>query len=190
MDNHFHFRVKEIHDGLNQAILERTVNIVYDLLLKYFFKSDEDRDSFKVVGSIYNDGIDIEVITPGIKSSVGKLVRKPLKQASVDKSGFVSLSRLSSARGGLQSAFKTEKITPKRIGRDLRPVTDKVRKVERGHLNKALSDDSIRKNSQEFINSPSFRAEYGRRIERFMSEHMDQIYAEIKSPISKVEKNA
>lgn len=191
MDNHFHIRVKEIHDGLNSAILERTVNIVYDLLRKYFFRSDEERDSFKVVGSIRDDGIEIDIVTPGRTDGRRGLIKKPVKQASMDKSGYMVLSRLSSAKSGLSSAYKTDRSSPKRIGQGLRPVTDKLRKVEKGYVNARLkreSDKSI--SSDEFMDSPSFRDEYGKRIERFISEHMDEIYEQIKSPISKVEKNA
>lgn len=189
MDHHFKFRIKEIHDALNKTVLERSINIVYDLLYTYFFRDSELRNSFKVIGSIYKDGIDIEIVTGLPAEEAHKMRSKPVKQAMVDKSGVYYLSQLASAKSSLKSAFTEGDNRPEGMKSGLRPVTGRLKRVERGHLNRRMLQDSKKMNVHEYINSPGFKRQYEERLEKFIFENMRTIENEIKAPILKVMKN-
>lgn len=196
MERFFVIREKEIHDGLNSALLEETVRIVYEMLYTDFFRSEDERKDFRVLGSVISDGIQIQVI---LDSNPGEgddghsgLVKRPVSQVVMTSSGLIKGSGTMSARSSLKTAFHTDKIGVserrsafirkqsayvKHCSDKTQPVTSKKSAGSRLEIN-------------EHVDSKRFRDEYEKRLSRFMDNKMDEIYGKIKSPISKVQKNA
>lgn len=196
MERFFVIREKEIHDGLNSALLEETVRIVYEMLYTDFFRSEDERKDFRVLGSVISDGIQIQVILDSNPDEGGDghsgLVKRPVSQVVMTSSGLIKGSGTMSARSSLKTAFHADKIGVskqrsafiRKQSAYVKHYSDKTQPV----ASKKSAGSRLEMN--EHMDSKRFRDEYEKRLSRFMDNKMDEIYGKIKSPISKVQKNA